>query len=780
MNNLSLILDIILSNGLVKDLLKGKFGIEKENLRVDKDGNIAATKHPEAFGNKLENPFITVDFAESQVEMITPPLPSIQEMYNFLENLHDIISMEIDNEYLWPQSTPANLQCINNTPSADFDNSESGQKAKNYRKMLIEKYGTNRQLLSGIHYNFSFDEKFLKKLYEKTKTEDTYKNFKDNIYLKVARNYTRYRWLIIYLMGASSSIHKSYNKCTKNLEILGDDYFLKDGVSFRHTKCGYRNTDNLFVPLDSLDTYTESLKNLIKTGVLSDHREYYSPIRLKNTKNTLDSLLEEGIEYLEVRTIDLNPYSKVGIELKDLYFLHMFLLFCLFKDELDNTENLLNKEEFDIVSTNQDLVAEKGLDKNLILTCENGKSIKIQEFANKLIEEITELENKLGINNGLYKDAISFEKNKVSDNSLTYASKLSKDIRKNTFIKFHIDKAKEYLNSTKKNEFLLKGYEDLELSTQILIKAGIKRGIAYEIIDRDENFVEFKKSNHRELVKQATKTSLDSYSSVLAMENKVVTKVMLERHGISTPKGVTFQNKEEALDAYNLFAGKPIVIKPKSENFGIGITIFKYKFDKSEYTKAIDLAFKSGGNIIIEEFVEGDEYRFLVIDNEVPGILRRVPANVAGNGINTISELVDIKNQDPLRGKGYKTPLEKISLGITEEMFLKQTNRTFNTIPKKGETVYLRENSNISTGGDSVDYTDDISDTYKQIAVESAKAVGAKICGVDMIIKDIKKVDPKGNYSIIEANFNPAIHIHSFPYIGKNRKIADKILNLLF
>ena len=171
---------------------------------------------------------------------------------------------------------------------------------------------------------------------------------------------------------------------------------------------------------------------------------------------------------------------------------------------------------------------------------------------------------------------------------------------------------------------------------------------------------------------------------------------------------------------------------------------------------------------------------FLVIDKEVPGILRRVPANVTGNGINTISELVKIKNKDPLRGKGYKTPLEKISLGIAEEMFLKQTNRTFSDIPEKEEVVYLRENSNISTGGDSVDFTDDIPDNYKKIAVESAKAVGAKICGVDMIINDINKQDPKNNYSIIEANFNPAIHIHSFPYIGKNRKIADKILNALF
>ncbi|MGL4988928.1 MAG: bifunctional glutamate--cysteine ligase GshA/glutathione synthetase GshB, partial [Cetobacterium sp.] len=128
---------------------------------------------------------------------------------------------------------------------------------------------------------------------------------------------------------------------------------------------------------------------------------------------------------------------------------------------------------------------------------------------------------------------------------------------------------------------------------------------------------------------------------------------------------------------------------------------------------------------------------------------------------------------------GYKTPLEKIKLGEPEKMFLKAQNLTIDYKPKENEVVYLRENSNISTGGDSIDFTDDILDVYKNIAIKASKAVGAKICGVDMMIEDITKENPSGNYSIIELNFNPAIHIHCYPYKGKNRNLGEKILKAL-
>ncbi len=156
-----------------------------------------------------------------------------------------------------------------------------------------------------------------------------------------------------------------------------------------------------------------------------------------------------------------------------------------------------------------------------------------------------------------------------------------------------------------------------------------------------------------------------------------------------------------------------------------------------------------------------------------------MPANVIGDGERTITELVTEKNKDLLRGKGHKKPLEKINLGESESMFLESQGLNFGYIPSKEERIYLRENSNISTGGDSIDCTDIISEAYKEIAIKSARVVGSSLCGVDMMIEDIENDPTDYNYGIIELNFNPAVHIHSYPYKGKNRKIGDKILDAL-
>ena len=324
------------------------------------------------------------------------------------------------------------------------------------------------------------------------------------------------------------------------------------------------------------------------------------------------------------------------------------------------------------------------------------------------------------------------------------------------------------------------GYEDLELSTQLLLKAAVKRGIQFEILDREDNFVILKKGHHVEYVKQATKTSLDSYVSVLIMENKIVTKKVLRQQGIRVPTGAVYHELPQAMADFEHYQKKAIVIKPKSTNFGLGITIFNQTFSKEDYQQAFEMAFRHDQTVLLEEFMTGKEYRFLVMGDEVVGILHRVPANVMGDGIHTIEQLVADKNRDPLRGQGYKTPLEYIRLGEVEEMFLKNQGKSVTDIPRKGEMVFLRENSNISTGGDSIDFTDDIPESYKQLAVQAAKAADATFCGIDMVIDDSTEEAADSNYGIIEINFNPAIHIHCYPYQGKNRKADEKILDLLF
>lgn len=322
-------------------------------------------------------------------------------------------------------------------------------------------------------------------------------------------------------------------------------------------------------------------------------------------------------------------------------------------------------------------------------------------------------------------------------------------------------------------------YKGLELSTQVLIREALERGIGVEILDREDNFIRLQKGDRTEYVKQATRTSADSYIAPLIMENKEVTKLVLREHGISVPAGITALSEGDALDRLHDFDGKDIVVKPKTTNFGKGVGILKKDRTEEEYKNAVKQAFIYDSSVMIEQFIEGREYRFLVIGDEVPAILRRIPANVEGDGKHSIEELVVEKNKDPLRGKGYVTPLEKISLGHMEKEYLALQGKNFHTVPRKGETVYLRENSNISTGGDSIDYTDDMPETYKELAVRAAKAVGAKICGADVIIRDIKAEPNAFNYSVIELNFNPALHIHDYPFRGENRGVEKKVLDLL-
>ncbi len=751
-----------------KEILSGNFGIERETLRLDENGYLAKSDHPEEFGDKAHNPYITTDFSESQIEVITPALPDVIEAYNFTRALYDIVAMEIGDEYLWPESMPCIIPDDKDIPVAKF--ADHSKESQEYREKLLLKYGGKKQLISGIHYNFSFNESIIEKLYEDSEKNLSYKEFKNSIYLKVARNYLRFRWLIVYLLGAAPVVHESFvDSCKCPLKkVSNNEYSSLGAISHRNGKCGYKNKVDLFPSYNSVNEYIESIDGYIKDEIIESHKELYSQVRLKpsNTKNFKESLLNEGIKYLEYRTIDINPFEKGGISLADLRFLQVFNIYLLTKEESE-FENW--QEE---ALENQHLIAVHGID-NIELK-HDGKCINRIDFGLEILNEVMGINNELNLG---FEDVIKDMIDKVKDSKLTYAYKITQKINEEGYINTFLSLAKGYKESAYKNRFKLEGYEDLELSTQILMKESIKRGITVNVVDRSENFISLKKDEKIEYVKQATKTSKDTYVSVLIMENKTVTKKVLAEKGVKVPRGEEFNTIEEAKIKAHKYINKPIVIKPKSTNFGIGINIFPEGANLEDIIHAFEIAFKNDTTVLIEEFIKGKEYRFLVINDEVVGILHRVPANIIGDGGKSIKELVEVKNQDPLRGKGYVTPLEKIRLEENAELFLKQQGKNFDYIPKKDEIVYLRENSNISTGGDSVDYTDDIPQKFKDIAVNASKAAGAMICGVDMMLEDYR--DENTNYAIIELNFNPAIHIHSYPYKGKERKIATHVLKLL-
>lgn len=758
-------LKIIKENQLEALLFEGHFGLERENIRVDHQGHMALTSHSCHFSEKSGHPFITTDFAESQMELITPICNTTLEAQQFIETLQDIIHQELKNEYLWPYSHPPILPDEDLILIAQFKDNLS----TDYRKFLAKKYGKYLQMVSGVHFNFSLTSKFLKKLHKLSCNQKTYKEFKNDIYFKMARFFIKHSWFISYMFGYGEIIHRSYQKQRKldGYPSQGIDAAINEnGCSFRSGINGYQNLDDFIISFDSLDQHLQDLNQAIAKGYLSETREFYSPLRVKgkDKKFSQDSL-KQGIEYLEIRDIDLNPFEENGISLACLDFIHLFLLYGLISE---NTE--LEKIDYSIAQKNRLICSQQGRVTNTTLLKNQKQSINIHDWANEILSNMKQLFSKLNIKP---------EKLSCLNHHPAAISELIELVREQGYINFFLQKAKENHQKSLTRAYQLRNYEDLELSTQVLLRESIKQGIEFEFLDRKDNFLELKKDNITQRVKQATKTALDHYIAFLAMENKIVSKKLLSQQKLTVAKGKNYCNLEKALADFNQFHDKCIVIKPNSTNFGDGITILNQNFGIDIFKEALEFAFQFDEQILIEHFFPGKEYRFLVIGDETIAVLHREAANVIGDGVSTIEQLVFEKNKNPLRGEGYRKPLEKIHLGTIEIQFLSQQHLNPSSIPEKNKKVYLRKNSNISTGGDSIDFTDDVLDIYKQIAVQASKSVDAVICGVDMIIKNLREANPKGNYCIIELNFNPAIHMHTFPLQGTDRKIALKLLKAL-
>lgn len=314
----------------------------------------------------------------------------------------------------------------------------------------------------------------------------------------------------------------------------------------------------------------------------------------------------------------------------------------------------------------------------------------------------------------------------------------------------------------------------LELSTKILVNEARKLNYKVEILSEADNAIRISNNTKQQIVIQATKTNADNYANILIMENKYLTKLLLAEQNIKVPVGIKLNKKDD----YDLTQclNEQVVIKPLNTNFGLGISIFKnndHTIEDLQY--AVNRAFEYDQDIIIEQYQHGEEYRFLIIDDECLSIINRKPANVVGDGKSTIEQLIAIKNENPLRGENYAKPLEKIKVDDDVLNNLQLQSKSLNSVLEVDEYVYLRTMSNVSQGGESHEVSHLIADNYKQIAIKAAASIGVKICGVDMIIDQAT-----GNYNIIELNFNPAIHMHMYPEFGQGYNVANKILQLLF
>ena len=300
-----------LDNQYIKSHLgEAEFGIERESLRVTSDGALAQTKHP--FG---EHRNIDRDFCENQVEIIGDVFNTPEELIGQLLELENEIDAELvkNNEYLWPFSNPPRFGSEDEIPVADFRGSLRSKSL--YRYYLAEKYGKKKMLFSGIHLNFSFSNGLLHTAFEQS-GEKIFTAFKNDLYLRLSKRLTQYAWLVVFLTAASPVADNS-------LGIKSDLY-----SSIRCSEHGYWNTFTPILDYTSLKNYIVSIARYIESGKLKAASELYYPVRVKpRGANSLEALLQNGINHIELRVLDVNPLTRAGIFAEDIRFIHVLMLY---------------------------------------------------------------------------------------------------------------------------------------------------------------------------------------------------------------------------------------------------------------------------------------------------------------------------------------------------------------------------------------------------------------------------------------------------------------------
>lgn len=430
-------------------------GIERESLRIQNDARLASTRHPAAFGSPLTHSWITTDFAEALLEFITPVGTEARETLDIMTDIHRHAYRHLDQELLWPVSMPCTIDGENTIELANYGNSNPGRLKAIYRQGLKNRYGAMMQTIAGVHYNFSMPESFWPALQKVKADRCPLQDFISASYFGLIRNFLRLGWVIPFLFGASPAVDSSfYNHVHRTilLKSLGrHSYYLPYATSLRMSKLGYntQEQEKLAISYNSLSKFVRDLRRAtslpspvfaeigvklhgeyqqLNANTLQGESELYAPIRPKRVTRegeTLSNALQErGVEYVEVRSLDVNPYAEAGIDLQQVYFLDVFLTYCLLKDSPE-----LSQEQLDTTRQNQNRVATCGRDLSLQLIDDN-KPRFLHSWADEMFTDMTGVANLLDMptGEGKFQAALNHQRRKLSSPSLTPSARMLREM----------------------------------------------------------------------------------------------------------------------------------------------------------------------------------------------------------------------------------------------------------------------------------------------------------------------------------------------------------------
>lgn len=458
-------------------------GVEREGLRVNAEGQIAQTPHPTGLGSALTHPNITTDYSEALLEFITEPSISVEEA---LQQLRDLIGMtlrEMPDECLWSSSMPCQLGDDANIPVANYGTSNIGQMKRVYRLGLGHRYGRKMQTIAGVHFNYSPPDAIWNLLRRQDRSHLPLQDYKTEGYFALIRNFRRWIWLLLYLTGASPAVCRSFVKGRSHqLVPFGEDehsLHAPYATSLRMGDLGYQSSaqGKLVVCFNSLDRYIEVLRSAILTdepgyrnlgirdeagaykqlnaGLLQIENEFYSTVRPKQTarrgETQLKALADRGVEYVEVRCLDLDPFEPLGIGEQRIRFTEAFLLACLM-----HPSPMTYTEEYRAIAENQRLTVYQGREPGLKLGLGDGSQVTLSEWARQIFTYIERAASLLDCANltDKYSAAVAHYATMIDHPELTPSARVLQEMaeQKQTYFRWSMEKSRAASDAMRRTE----------------------------------------------------------------------------------------------------------------------------------------------------------------------------------------------------------------------------------------------------------------------------------------------------------------------------------------
>ncbi len=449
-------LAVLIGSGERGVLQRGLKGVEKESLRVTPGGRIATTRHPEGLGSALTNEHITTDYSEALVELITPAFRESWELLAYLCDIHQYTYRHLGDELLWATSMPCAVRGDDSVPIAEYGGSNIGRLKTVYRVGLALRYGRVMQAISGVHFNYSFPQHFWPVLHEAWQAETEGQDFIDEAYFALLRNYHRHGWILNYLFGVSPALCRSFfhgREIVPGLEEFGrGTLYGPHATTLRMSDLGYRNKSQagVRISLNSREEYVRDLARLmstphpeyqrlgtkkdgqwqqLNTSVLQIENEYYSFIRPKRVARSGErptkALDRAGVEYVEMRSLDVSAFDPVGVNQNKLRFLEAFAALCVLK-----RSDPLGPDDIDAHGENHVLVARRGREPGLLLA-DGGRGVPLDTWGRVLLDEmqgICELLDE-GDAQRPYTAALAAQREKFDDVAKTPSARLLTEMR---------------------------------------------------------------------------------------------------------------------------------------------------------------------------------------------------------------------------------------------------------------------------------------------------------------------------------------------------------------